>query len=406
MSDPTPAGITPSPASYTLTDWTQILHNAAQVPQTHRRYAEARQVIQEALQHIGAIHQQQNQADSAALKLDPRTSFMENAAQGASMGLGSAIGDAMGQGTSDFLSQSRSDNPGYAAAGNIAGSGGVSTILAALGVPAPVAMGGPAGLQAGLETGSPTVGGVTGIATAVGGKLLGKATGALGLNALAGKAVGALAAKFATSGAAIADEEMIGNMSAGAIRRQLAKQGFSQEGIEGMLAKAKASLTPPTAPATRMQSGGVAVTPEVKGGGTATPGYAGNPKGVDVTGPRANPPVPTAPTITEIQDRLAGFGKAGARAGKAPTPSDALPTVSAQFQGVRNTMLDLRAKLGRDLTAEEREAVLQRLVSSHSQEGAARSAYHLSEAAGQPNPTAAARRAAGTYSTFDPRQGL
>jgi len=416
-----PVQLTPGPDSFSITDWTQMLHNAAQVQPDHPRYAESRALIQEALKRIDAHQQQLNAGDVQGARLDPRTSFAMNAAQGMSMGLGSLVGDALSGNneTSNFLSQARGENPKASIAGNVGGAAAPSIILAAMGVPSGIAMGAPAGLQAGIEAKSPTVGAITGGATAIAGPLLGKALRLTGIPQLLGRGVGALAAKFASgaaeTGARIADEELIGNMSAGALRRQLAKQGLTPDQVERQIAQAHMSLVAQRAAqpiggplediaqaqadfaAGKLDKAGLdaameqagkqtGMTGAVKADATAAPakqvpgtmgpiaGTAG--RGFEVTGVRATPPVPETPTITEIQDRLAGLGKGktlpyyprGGKAEQALAPNPATSTTpepgafSDQLTKVHQTLLDLRGRLGRPLTPDERELVLGQLL--------------------------------------------
>src|SRR5207249_954167 len=109
-------------------------------------------------------------------------------------------------------------------------------------------------------------------------------------------------------------------------------------------------------------------------------------------------------------------GTMGPLAPKAPDPLEqatytrnAAQRAATPASKLADDLLELQGKLGRALTADEKERVLAAKlpqVSPHDPQAAARSAYHLSEAAGDKDPRLAARRAAGTYSNWDPRQAL
>src|SRR5947209_6807204 len=94
--DSTTAGPPPSPHSYTIQDLVQAINNGAQWsaahgPQ-HPQYQQVRALMNEAHQHLSQRMADLNAGDQAGAQLDPRTSFMENLAQGASMGIGTALG--------------------------------------------------------------------------------------------------------------------------------------------------------------------------------------------------------------------------------------------------------------------------------------------------------------------------
>src|SRR5512146_2563480 len=85
----------------TLTDWTQVLHNAAQVPQTSPRYAEARSVVSDALFNIDLLNQTASQRDvkrvgeilppELALALKPVTGVDPNALLAGAVGFGRGV---------------------------------------------------------------------------------------------------------------------------------------------------------------------------------------------------------------------------------------------------------------------------------------------------------------------------
>ena len=437
MSDPTQAAAPefkapdPSPASYTIQDWVKIINNGAQVPPTHPRYAEVRQLMNQAHQQLSALMAEQNHADSlAAQHLDPRTSFMENAAQGASMGLGTKIGDLLpGQNNSQFLAQSRQQHPGFSMAGDVTGAAAPTSLLAALGVPTPLAVGAPAGLQTGVETGSPLAGGIAGVTAAAGSKVLGKAGEFLGINELLGKGVRALTGG-AAKGAASEAEELVGGKTVSALRTALKRQNprLPPEQIESMIDAARKATT-------RTAAGGVTLTSQngeamdqptfLRRGGELRPDKSplGETKFADLKEAPATP----AAQIEDVQARLKeararfqarGFaperpgtgelpqphGATLTPAGAAEEPAEAPQTPFMNSRKLTAPLFQAQEKLGRSLTPAEVEQVL-RLNPSE----AARSAHALTEAAGRSpaDATAAARRAAGHASTpFDPRIGL
>lgn len=81
--------------------WTRVIHNAAKVAPDHPRYAEARQVVQLALDNLGALHERQNAADTPPTPMPSKLGGMAmNAFQGLTLGGGDeALGGLAGLGT-------------------------------------------------------------------------------------------------------------------------------------------------------------------------------------------------------------------------------------------------------------------------------------------------------------------
>lgn len=111
------------------------------------------------------------------------------------------------------------------------------------------------------------------------------------------------------------------------IRSYLAKQGYPPEAIESVIqsGQAKGILGGIAKQAARSAAGAgvadAAATTGMRAGESFNP-MPGSPKGFEVTGTRATPPVPTTPTITEIQDQLAGQRSRFAQRGFSATPGE------------------------------------------------------------------------------------
>jgi len=384
----------PTPDAYTLPEWLTIYNNGARVPSSHPQYQEVRGLMEHALQQITVMHHQQHLADIQDADLHPYspgagTSFAAGAAQGMSLGLGGALSPDFSQ----ELGQARQDHPVATGAGNVVGG----AIPAAIGAGMPAFAGAPlvpgaigAGIQGTLEQG-PGTGALAAGATLIGGKILGKAASMVGLDKVAGRADLAIAAKLGVGaeGAAAAEgEQAIRGIPVSQLRQRLLNMGVASGDVENAVQAAMRAHVQEQALGGRAAADATSARPQVKG--TMGP-----------LAPQAKEPLDQPAflrnaaqqhSVEDIKGALAEGVKTGG------TPAGAI--------------MDLQAKLGRALSAQEKEQVLAKQLlggeSPHDQSAAARSAYNLTEAAGQSKKaaTAAGRRAAGTHSTWDPRQGL
>lgn len=360
MTAPSIGTVTPSPDSYTEGDWLTIHRNASQVGRDHPRYAEAQAVKTEALSRLQAMHAQQNAADQAALAPNQLQTGITHFGQGASFGLlggNSPIPFLRGTIDPDFLARGAQANPLTARLSDLGGMGATTMIGATAASPL------LAGLSPGMQ--GALVGGASGAARGAveygagnrgTGALVGGAMGAAGGYATAKiaqalaplvKNIGSLLkGKGGGGGEAVEGDALIGNMRESVIRAQLEKQGFSPENIETAIKSAKAQAAPE--PTVRTSAGGVSTELPAKRPGEVF--KQTSERGFEVTGTRETPPVPTTPTITEIQDRLAGLGN-----GPADQVTSALRSARDQLGGLsadqRATVIGNElAKLGKGKT--------------------------------------------------------
>jgi hypothetical protein len=360
--------------------WTKVLHNAAQVPADHPRYAEARQVIQLALENMGTLASEASAADKENAPPNKWLGRAVSFGQGASLGAASTPAARMllqanpltagvvqllgstPEEHQDFLSQARANDPLGTTISDVAGM--AMTGMAAAPVMAPVLAGLSPAAATGIGAGSLTAARgaiepipgmsrgmsalVMGTAGAISGALVGKIVGKL--LPVATRVAGNVARLLGRATGGAASKEVQG-LSESAVRAELQRLNVRPELIErtveswrtGKVPTRPIPATPPPPMAPSVMRPGETITPIA-------------PRGFAVSGTRATPPVPTAPTLLEMQQ------------GMSRAPADVMP---------------------------------------HDPQAAARAAYHLAEAAGQPDPRVAARGAAGMYSgPFDPRTAL
>jgi len=327
-----------------LMEWVAYLHAARAVPKDHPDYADAQEAVRFALRRIRTLN-------NVASAQDPDTQEPKKAVgtaagvglgllHGLSLGAGEPIAGALaalipgGQGFREGAEQYRQgvenigvQQPTAFPAGDVGGLALQSLVpvaqavkggsAAAAGIPA-----GRAGVLARFFTGAGqadvkpalALGGLAGFSA--GGEdpgdlnarlqagAVGAGTSALGAAALGG--LGALRVPRWLSGVKRqirqtlpkgTPADMADGIAETAIRQTLARQGFdapTQERILTAWRLGKTEVPPPPPP------------PTVRPGETITPIA---PKGFAVTGARATPPIPTTPTILEMQQgRTRGVG--------------------------------------------------------------------------------------------------
>jgi hypothetical protein len=358
--------------------WTQVIHNAAKVTPDDPRYAASRLVAQQAIQGLHDWADTAADKDVQAYAPGRTMTAVTSFAQGASLGLASKLGDLLpGAPNSQYLELARQTNPKSAIAGDLVGTAALGGLAAPLVAGLSPAVGGAVlggalgGARGAIEpipglsrTESAAVAGTAGaVSGAVLGKVVAKLTPAI-------RTVVANAKRLLGPGIAPADAEAL---TEAAVRSKLAEYNLAPDVLERAVQswKAKGELSvrgaPPAKPvATRPGETLTPILPKLRAAADpleTQPAYAraGNPYGLPTPkGPSVGPaPVPAAPP-----DPMAAFVES-------LRPPSAAPGT----------------------------------INPYSQQAAARSAYHLADAAGL-NATEAARRAAGTYSTYDPRQAL
>lgn len=308
--------------------WTRVIHNAAKVPVDDPRYGEARQVIQMALEGMADLATTASEADP---ENKPPNKWLGRAVafgQGASLGAASTpefrtalLANPLTAWTQlfasspaehqDFLAQARANDPigtGLADVAGMAATGGIATpgaapILAGVSPMAGTAVMGAAlgGTRGAIEPipgmsramSAIVMGTTAGIGGAVVGKIVGK------LLPFATRVAGNVSRLFGRTAATGASKEVQG-LSEAAVRAELQKLNVRPELIERTVEAwrtGKVPTRPILAPTVPQEP--VAVRP----GETLTPIA---PKGFEVTGTRATPPVPTTPTILEMQQGMTG----------------------------------------------------------------------------------------------------
>ena len=336
----------PTPDSYTLHDWIQILQNAAKVPADHPRYAEAQAAINGpggAKENINAMLQQQSMADQEA----PNKTLGRIATFGNAAGLG--IPGKLFSETGQYVSQERQNDPMGSTVADLGGTAAIATLLARLGAPLTAGMSpGAQGALVGGATGA-TRGGVEG---GLPGALMGGTLGGFG-GLVAGKVAGALSPLASNVKNAIVRALGIGAKGAaeeagavgGVTREMLLKAGVAPENVEAQLARIRAGggvgkYEPP--PQVRTQSGGVQTSIPGKPLDEAAARAAGVPPPPNVMAKIGNAP----PEKVSLEDFMLGKGAGGTQAGQLAT----------DYRAALRAATDA---VGRPLTSAERDAVLQ-----------------------------------------------
>src|SRR5512146_2980778 len=376
-------------APSTLTDWTQVLHNAARVPQDSPRYAEARQVVQDALSNIDLLNQTASQRDvkrvgeilppELALGLKPVPGVDPNALLAGTV----AFGRGASAGIVKPPPEIAAAHPTASIAGDIAGAGAVTALASPLvaGL-SPMAGGAILGGSYGATRGAidpmltgdrkidAALGGLTGLVTgAVGGKITGKLAPAVtqvGRNIL--KLLGARAAQ---TGAKVTGEELAQTNEA-ILRRYLEGKGMHPEQIEAAIVRSRplwaseaAKAAPQPALAAQARP---APPPEPKlPPGKVAPLAGTEGRGFEVTGERATPAIPaSAPTIGEMSG-VANLQLVPRAAAEVPAPKPlATGATTRSGRSVADILREGEKVMGRPLSAAERDAVLQRLFGARS----------------------------------------
>lgn len=288
------APIQPSASTAPVRDrayWTNVLHNAAKVPVEHPQYNDARAVIGMALD------QMQTAADSAYDKNIRDISPGPIGTAAVSFGHGASLGLA---GDQTYLKLARAAHPKTAFLSDVAGTATLGAALSPLvagltPVTQGVVLGG--GLSAARGAIEPIAGlsraesaALMGVGGAVTGAVLGKFVAKLG------PVIGTIVKNAkALAGFGVAPADVAG-ITESAIRSQLEKLKVAPDIIERAVQSWKATgkltvrgMTPLEPPAPPIQRPGETIEQIAP--------FA-------VSGPRAMPPVPTQPTLLEMQ----GFG--------------------------------------------------------------------------------------------------
>ncbi len=355
----------------TLTDWTTVLHHAAQVPQSSPRYGEAQQIVQDALVNIGQLNQTSNASDVlAAGQLAPgmlgsALAGVVGFGRGASLGL---VKPPSVEGVGDVIGQA---HPTATTIGDIAG--GATTMAAASPLVAGLSpvMGGAmlaGGYGAARGAIDPALtgdrkldallGGLTGI---VGGAVMGKIGSKL-VPAVTTVGRNVLQLFASRVGGKVGGEEIV-NATETALRQYLTAKGVPADRIEAAVARSRPlwqKMAPQPALAASSRAAPVA-EPKLPMGTTSVEQIA--PQGLEVRGVRATPAMsPQAPTLGDMT------GMSNLQFSRAPTevpaPASAPSSGGAITKSGRNVADILREGewvMGRPLSAEEKDAVLQRL---------------------------------------------
>lgn len=298
--------MTPSATTEPVRDrkyWTSVLHNAAKVPQDHPRYGEARQVIGMALESIGAEADRAADADIKALTPGKLGSAVVAFGHGASLGLA---------GEKEYLDLARQAHPILTTVADVTGAG-ATTALTAAGA-APILAGLSHAAKLGLAGGGTTAarGAIepifglsraeSALITGAGGVILGSAVGKIVSKLLPIASTVARNVDLRLLGGRFAKKEAQRLMEA-AIRAELQRLKVNPAMIETTVQAWKTGKVPTRSVSLAPRAPPPEPTPPVLRPGETVEQIA--PRGFAVSGTRATPPVPTTPSLLEMQ----GFGK-------------------------------------------------------------------------------------------------